>query len=167
MSSTIRGTANCSISKRDSSTRRIRSVRDLFLFRIRLGNWGFPIRPLRVQAPSNSAAFSMKRRCPISLRSWAWTRSKENVMIEMVHNFNPDQFMWLWAKYVTGFNENYHCTNSIRGHYSRKFSKNNPKFASSSVIVLDEQQLGSYQAVYVCGVSKQGYSRKANYPHNV
>jgi hypothetical protein len=88
-------------------------------------------------------------------------------MIEMVHNFNPDQFMWLWAKYVTGFNENYHCTNSIRGHYSRKFSKNNPKFASSSVIVMDEQQLGSYQAIYVCGVSKQGYSRKANYPHNV
>jgi hypothetical protein len=88
-------------------------------------------------------------------------------MIEMIHNFNPDQFMWLWAKYVTGFNENHHCTNSIRGRYSRKFSKNNPKFGSSSKIVMDEQELGSYEAVYICGVSKQGYSTKANYVHNV
>lgn len=32
---------------------------------------------------------------------------------------------------------------------------------------MDEQRLGSYHAVYICGVSKQGYSRKTNYPHNV
>jgi hypothetical protein len=88
-------------------------------------------------------------------------------VIEIFHNLEPDQFMWLWAKYVTGFNEKYHCTNSIRGHYSRKFSKNNPEFASSSQIVMDEEPLGSYHAVYICGVSKHGYSKKTNYPHNV
>ena len=87
-------------------------------------------------------------------------------MIEIVHNFDPNQFVWLWAKYVTGFNEKYHCTNSIRGPYSQKFSKHNPEFVTSSAIVLDEQPVGSYLAIYICGVSKQCYSRKANYPHN-
>ena len=24
------------------------------------------------------------------------------------HNFTPDDFMWLWARYVFGFNERYH-----------------------------------------------------------
>lgn len=88
-------------------------------------------------------------------------------MIEIVHNFDPDQFVWLWAKYVRGFNEKYHCTNSIRGPYSQKFSRHNPEFVSSAAIVMDEQPVGSYRAVYICGVSKLGYSRKANYPHNV
>jgi hypothetical protein len=88
-------------------------------------------------------------------------------MIEIVHNFDPSQFRWLWAKYVTGFNDRYHCTNSIRGRYSRKFSKNNPEFTNGGLLILDEQQLGSYEALYICGVSKSGYVRKANYPHNV
>ena len=88
-------------------------------------------------------------------------------MIQITHNFDPRKFMWLWAKYVIGFNEKYHCTNCIRGPYSRKFSKNNLDFAASPVIIMDEQPLGSYHAIYVCGVSKQGYSRKANYGHNV
>jgi len=88
-------------------------------------------------------------------------------MIEIVHNFDPSRFMWLWAKYVTGFNDKHHCTNSIRGRYSRKFSKNNPEFAASPFIIMDEQPLGSYRALYICGVSKTGYSRKTNYAHNV
>jgi hypothetical protein len=88
-------------------------------------------------------------------------------MIEIVHNFDPGQFMWLWAKYVTGFNDKHHCTNSIRGRYSKKLSKNNPKLATSPFIVMDEQPLGSYSAIYICGVSKTGYSRKTNYAHNV
>ena len=90
-------------------------------------------------------------------------------MIEIVHNFDPNQFMWLWAKYVVvvGFNERYHCTNSIRGRYSKKFSKNNPLFAVASSVLFDELALGSYQAIYVCGVSRRGYLKKQNYPHNV
>jgi hypothetical protein len=88
-------------------------------------------------------------------------------MIEITHNFDPRKFMWLWAKYVTGFNEKYHCTNSIRGPYSKKFNKNNLEFATSPVIIMDEQQLASYRAIYVCGVSRQGYSKRENYPHNV
>ena len=46
-------------------------------------------------------------------------------MIEIAHNLESRDFVWLWAKYVTGFNPNHHCTNSIRGRYSRKLSKHN------------------------------------------
>ena len=51
-------------------------------------------------------------------------------MIEITHNFDPSQFMWLWTKYVTGFNEKYHCTNSITGRYSKKLWKGNPDLPS-------------------------------------
>ncbi len=88
-------------------------------------------------------------------------------MIEIRHNFDPDCFMWLWAKYVTGFNEKHHCTNSIRGRYSKAFSKNNPDFCKTLAVPMNEQPGGSFYAIYVCGVSKQGYSNKANYAHNV
>jgi len=88
-------------------------------------------------------------------------------LVEIVHNFDPNQFMWLWAKYVVGFNERYHCTNSIQGNYSRKFSKNNPRLAATSSVLFDELDWGSYGAIYVCGVSKRGYRKKQNYPHNV
>jgi hypothetical protein len=88
-------------------------------------------------------------------------------MLEIVHNFDPRQFMWLWAKYVIGFDERYHCTNSIRGRYSKKFSKNNPHFAAMSTVLFDEEKWGGYQAIYICGVSRQGYRNKENYPHNV
>jgi hypothetical protein len=88
-------------------------------------------------------------------------------MIEIVHNFDPSQFMWLWAKYVIGFNEKYHCTNSIKGPYSRKFNRYNPLLASDPSVVFDEQPYGSYRAVYVCGVARRGYSTKQNYLHNV
>ena len=47
-------------------------------------------------------------------------------MIQITHNFDPSQFMWLWSRYVTGFNAAYHCTNSLRGHYSQKLSRRNP-----------------------------------------
>jgi hypothetical protein len=88
-------------------------------------------------------------------------------MIEIVHNFDPGQFMWLWAKYVVGFNERYHRTNSIRRNYSKKFKKNNPRFATTASVRFDELDWGSYEAIYVCGVSKRGYRKKQNYPHNV
>jgi hypothetical protein len=88
-------------------------------------------------------------------------------MIEITHNFDPDRFMWLWAKYVTGFNEKHHCTNSIRGRYSKVFSKNNPEFRKTPALAMNEQPPGSFHTIYVCGVSKQGYSNRANYPHNV
>ena len=88
-------------------------------------------------------------------------------MIELVHNFDAAQFMWLWAKYVVGGNDKYHCTNSIRGPYSTKFSKNNPSFSPATPVIFDERPAGSYRALYICGVAKQGYSKKQNYLHNV
>jgi hypothetical protein len=88
-------------------------------------------------------------------------------MIEISHNFDPDCFMWLWAKYVTGFNEAHHCTNAIRGRYSKKFSKNNLAFPETHHVIFDEQVPGGYDAIYICGVAKHGYTRKQNYPHNV
>jgi hypothetical protein len=82
------------------------------------------------------------------------------------HNFEPSDFMWLWAKYVVGFNEQYHCTNCLRGRYSRRFSKaRNPLLAQEHEIAFDEHD--GHRAIYICGVARQGYSTKTNYPHNV
>jgi hypothetical protein len=88
-------------------------------------------------------------------------------MIEITHSFDPSQFIWLWSKYVTGLNDRYHCTNCIRGRYSKKFNRLNPDFTLPGSIVMDEQPEGSFKAIYICGVSKAGYARKLNYPHNV
>ena len=88
-------------------------------------------------------------------------------MIEITHNFDPSQFMWLWSKYVTAFNDACHCTNTIRGSYSKKLSKGNPELPSTPTLVMDEQPVGTYRAIYICGVSKRGYSSHKNYPHNV
>jgi hypothetical protein len=86
--------------------------------------------------------------------------------IVIQHNFLPDAFMWLWAKYVVGFNERYHCTNCLRGRYSRRFSKaRNPHLATDREIFFDERS--DHRAIYICGVARQGYSGKKNYPHNV
>ena len=82
------------------------------------------------------------------------------------HNFDPDRFMWLWAKYVTGFNPKHHCTNSMRGWYSKILSKTgNLRLKNEPVIELSERD--DFKAVYICGVSKTGYRTKENYPHNV
>ncbi len=82
------------------------------------------------------------------------------------HNFTPDDFMWLWAKYVFGFNERYHCTNCLRGPYSARFSKTkNPRLAEDRTVVFDEHT--GHQAIYICGVARKGYSSKKNYEHNV
>ncbi len=82
------------------------------------------------------------------------------------HNFTPDDFMWLWAKYVFGFNERHHCTNCLRGPYSARFSKaKNPRLAENRTIVFDEH--AGHQAIYICGVARKGYSSKKNYDHNV
>ena len=82
------------------------------------------------------------------------------------HNFTPDAFMWLWAKYVVGFNERYHCTNCLRGRYSSRFSKaKNPHLGTEHEITFDEQD--GHRAIYICGVARKGYSVKKNYGHNV
>lgn len=88
-------------------------------------------------------------------------------MIEIAHNLEPRDFVWLWAKYVTGFNAKHHCTNSIRGRYSRKFSKHNKELTASEVITMDECSPDSYCALYICGVARQGYAKKMNYEHNL
>jgi hypothetical protein len=82
------------------------------------------------------------------------------------HNFVPDDFMWLWAKYVVGFNERYHCTNCLRGRYSSRFSKaRNPGLVNDRTITFDEH--AGHRAIYICGVARKGYSTKKNYEHNV
>lgn len=82
------------------------------------------------------------------------------------HNFTPHDFMWLWAKYVVGFNERYHCTNCLRGPYSARFSKaKNPRLAEEREIAFDEHV--GHSAIYICGVARKGYSSKKNYEHNV
>jgi hypothetical protein len=86
--------------------------------------------------------------------------------IQLKHNLEPEKFMWLWMKYVTGVNDQYHCTNCLRGKYGRLLSKHNLSLKSSPSLNLDEQPSGSYAFIYICGVLKKGYPR-TNYPHNL
>jgi hypothetical protein len=86
--------------------------------------------------------------------------------IQLKHNLESDKFMWLWMKYVSGVNDQYHCTNCIRGKYGRLLSKHNLALPSTPTLNLDEQSSGSYSFIYICGVLKKGYPR-TNYPHNL
>ena len=86
---------------------------------------------------------------------------------ELTHNLAPRAFMWLWAKYVTGFNPKYHCTQAIKGNYSKVLSAHNEDLVRSPTLHLNEQPADAYAALYVCGVARAGYSSKKNYPHNL
>ena len=88
-------------------------------------------------------------------------------MIILEHNLDPKRFKWLWAKYVRGVNDAHHCTNSLLGPYSKKFSKLNPKFAAGTAVAFDEQSASTFCGIYICGVSSHGYATRENYPHNV
>ena len=93
-------------------------------------------------------------------------------MITIHHNFDETKFKWLWAKYVRAGNIEKHCTASLIGPYSKKFSgSTNKNLLSQPVLVMDEIPETSYEAIYFCGVLKQGYLSKNplknNYQHNV
>ena len=85
----------------------------------------------------------------------------------VIHNVERRRFVYLWAKYVKSFNPEYHCTNCLKGPYSKKLRKKNPELDKESTITFDEVPLGAYRAIYICGVAQKGYSRKRNYPHNL
>lgn len=91
----------------------------------------------------------------------------DDYKLRVVHNFVGNKFKWLYAKYAYGCNPNHHCTNAIRGRYSKKFSRNNPDFTPGSTIILDEFPTDSWDAIYICGVSSSGYTKHQNYIHNV
>lgn len=79
-------------------------------------------------------------------------------MITIHHNFDPEQFEWLWAKYVNGGNINNHCFICLKGSQSKKFSKAyNPEMVNQPVIDMDEKADSDFDAIYFCGVSKRGY----------
>ena len=82
------------------------------------------------------------------------------------HNLEPEKFMWLWMKYVTGVNDEKHCTNCLHGRYGKFLTKHNADLTSMPALLLDEQPLRSFSALYVCGVIKKGYPR-SNYEHNL
>lgn len=86
--------------------------------------------------------------------------------IRLHHNLLPNKFKWLWMKYVTGVNDEKHCTNCIRGKYGRLLSGHNEHLHKTPVMMLDEQPLDSFSAIYICGVIKKGYPR-TNYDHNL
>ena len=93
-------------------------------------------------------------------------------MITIHHNFDESQFKWLWAKYVKAGNIEKHCTASLIGSYSKKFSgSTNQNLLSQPTLVMDEIPEGGYEAIYFCGVLKKGYLNKNpdknNYRHNV
>ena len=86
-------------------------------------------------------------------------------MIKIKHNFDSSKFKWLWSKYVVDGNDEKHCTNSLKGKYSKKFSKHNENFNNEKAMFFDEVE--EFKAIYICGVISKGYSLKKNYPHNV
>lgn len=88
-------------------------------------------------------------------------------MVKIKHNLEKEKFKWLWSKYVQAGNDEKHCTNSLKGKYSKVFSKHNEKFNEQTTILFDEQAEDSYEAIYICGVISKGYNQKKNYPHNV
>lgn len=88
-------------------------------------------------------------------------------MIRLTHNFDGRKFMWLYAKYAHGCNPMHHCTNAIKGKYSKRFTRLNKEFLPGQTIVMDEFPQDSWDAIYICGVSKNGYAKHQNYPHNV
>lgn len=88
-------------------------------------------------------------------------------MIKIKHNLDATKFKWLWSKYVEGGNDEKHCTNSLKGKYSKKFSKHNENFNNETTIIFDEQPEDKFKAIYICSVINKGYSQKKNYPHNV
>lgn len=90
-----------------------------------------------------------------------------NLPIKLRHNLNGARFVWLWAKYVREVNDRYHCTNSIRGTYSKRLSKHNADLLREREILLDELSFEQFKAIYICGVSSTGYRKKANYPFNL
>lgn len=93
-------------------------------------------------------------------------------MIIIHHNFDETKFKWLWAKYVKAGVIEKHCTASIPGLYSKKFSgTSNKDLLSQPSLLMDEVPEDSYEAIYFCGVLKKGYLHKDplknNYRHNV
>ena len=93
-------------------------------------------------------------------------------MIIIHHNFDETKFKWLWAKYVRSGRIEKHCTASIPGLYSKKFSgTSNRDLLSQPILCMDEVQEDIYEAIYFCGVLKKGYLHsdplKNNYRHNV
>lgn len=89
-----------------------------------------------------------------------------NTPVELSHNLSPKAFKWLWMKYVTTVNDNYHCTNCLRGRYGKVLSKHNSELTKTPVMLMDEFPLDSFSAIYVCGVINKGYPR-TNYAHNL
>jgi hypothetical protein len=98
--------------------------------------------------------------------------------IVLHHNFEPDAFMWLWAKYVAAPDLSKHCTACLksvatrradgkRSPYSQKFSAaSNPAMRSTPSLTMDETGDARFAAIYLCGVAAAGYAQKKNYPHN-
>lgn len=91
-------------------------------------------------------------------------------MIEIYHNFDSSRFMWLWAKYVNAGRIEKHCTGCLVGPYSKKFSGTaNKELTNQTNLLMDE--CDNFEAIYFCGVLKEGYlnknPEKNNYRHNV
>ena len=82
------------------------------------------------------------------------------------HNLRPTPFKWLWAKYVRAVNPDRHCTQCLKGWYSKRLSKHNRLLEHSKELLLDERDSSDWFGIYICGVRGAGYPR-SNYPHNL
>lgn len=70
-------------------------------------------------------------------------------MIVIKHNFDETKFKRLWAKYVKSGNLEKHCTASLKGPYSKKFSgASNKDLLLQPVLTMDEVPSDDYKAIY-------------------
>lgn len=95
-------------------------------------------------------------------------------MVTIRHNIDPGKFKFFWTKYVREGDLSHHCAACVKGSWSKKFCaawnkdpKTDEPLPFAPTITFDEQPQGSFRAIYICGVFKQGFSTKKNYPHNV
>lgn len=54
-----------------------------------------------------------------------------------------------------------------KGNIAKKFSRLNSNFIPGQTLVMDEYLPSTWDAIYICGVSTNGYAQHKNYPHNV
>ena len=92
---------------------------------------------------------------------------KDQTTVKLTHNLKGEAFMWLWAKYVRAVNDQKHCTASLRGPYSTRLSRHNPDLATTPTLHLDEIPQSEFKTIYICGVARNGYVAKKNYPFNL
>lgn len=83
---------------------------------------------------------------------------------KIVLETKTSNFMFLWLKYVIGFDERHHCAKCLLGRQSKimmPWPKANRPAGFVREATLDEMECNAY---YLCGVSSRGYADNLHVP---